>query len=82
MLPRPTAKYVGYGPLTLARMTHAAEDAEDDIEFLAIQDAVETLTPAEREHYRRAYIEMHKPAARRRLTSDQRPSAPSVSEER
>lgn len=57
MLPRPTAKYVGKGPLTLARLTHEFE-GEDDTEFLAIQDAVSILEPVEREMYRRAYLEM------------------------
>lgn len=57
---RPTPKYAGLGPFTLARMTHEAEDAEDDIKFLAIQDAVECLPANQREDYRRAYIDMHK----------------------
>ena len=56
MLPRPSAKYAGLGPLTLARLTHQFE-GEDDIEFLAIQDAVSVLTDVElrmyREHYTR-----------------------------
>ena len=54
---KPSAKYVGLGPLSLARLTHKFE-GEDDIEFLAIQDAVSILQPAEREMYRRAYIKM------------------------
>lgn len=57
MLPGPSAKYIGYGPLTLAKLTHKYE-GDDDIEFLAIQDAVQCLAPAEREMYRRAYLEM------------------------
>ena len=57
MLPKPTAKYFGYGPLTLARLTHKYEGV-DDVEFLAIQDAVERLPAAEQEMYRRAYIDM------------------------
>lgn len=57
MLPRPSAKYAGLGPLTLARLTHKFE-GEDDIEFLAIQDAVYALLPVEQEMYRKAYIEM------------------------
>lgn len=57
MMLRPSAKYVGKGPLTLARLTHEFE-GEDDIEFLAIQDAVSILEPTEREMYRRAYIDM------------------------
>lgn len=65
MLPKPTAKYVGLGPLTLARMTHKFEGNGDDVEFLAVQDAVSTLTDVERDMYRRAYIEMHKPRNRR-----------------
>lgn len=56
MLPKPSAKYAGLGPLTLARLTHDFE-GEDDIEFLAIQDAVSVLTSAELEMYRRAYID-------------------------
>lgn len=58
MLPKPSAKYAGLGPLTLARLTHEFE-GEDDIEFLAIQDAVSVLTEPEREMYRRAYINWH-----------------------
>lgn len=57
MLPRPSAKYVGRGPLTLARLTHEFE-GEDDTEFLAIQDAVSILPSVEQEMYRRAYLEM------------------------
>jgi hypothetical protein len=57
MLPKPSAKYVGYGPLVLAKLTHQFE-GEDDIEFLAIQDAVSTLTPVEQEMYRRQYIDL------------------------
>jgi hypothetical protein len=57
MLPRPTAKYVGYGPLMLAKLTHQFE-GEDDIEFLAIQDAVSTLTPPEQEQYRLRYVDL------------------------
>lgn len=57
MMPRPSAKYVGKGPLMLARLTHQFE-GEDDIEFLAIQDAVLILGPVEQEMYRRAYIDM------------------------
>jgi hypothetical protein len=55
MLPRPSAKYAGCGPLTLAKLTVKFE-GEDDIEFLAVQDAVSTLTPAELRMYREAYI--------------------------
>lgn len=66
MLPRPTAKYVGYRPFALARMTHEAEDAEDDIEFLAIQDAVYLLPLIEQAMYRRAYIDMHKTRGHKR----------------
>lgn len=57
MLPRPSAKYAGCGPFQLARLTHQFE-GEDDIEFLAIQDAVSVLTEPEREMYRLAYIDM------------------------
>lgn len=56
-LPRPTAKYVGYGPLMLAKLTHQFE-GDDDVEFLAIQDAVSTLTSAEQEMYRQQYINL------------------------
>ena len=59
MLPQPSAKYMGNGPLTLAKLTHQFE-GRDDIEFLAIQDAVAALTPAEQEMYRRQYIELFK----------------------
>jgi hypothetical protein len=57
MLPRPAAKYIGHGPLTLARLTYQFE-GEDDIEFLAIQDAVSALTPREQELYRLRYVEL------------------------
>jgi hypothetical protein len=60
MLPKPTPKYVGHGPLTLARLTHKFEDEGDDIEFLAVQDAVEALPKVEQEMYRQAYLEMHR----------------------
>lgn len=56
LLPRPSSKFTGHGPLTLARLTHEVEGI-DDIEFLAIQDAVEALTSVEQEMYRRAYID-------------------------
>ncbi len=57
MLPRPSAKYAGLGPLSLARLTHQFE-GEDDIEFLAIQDAVSVLSSTELEMYRKAYVDM------------------------
>lgn len=57
MLPKPTAKYVGHGPLTLAKLTHQFE-GEDDIEFLAIQDAVSALTDVEQRMYREQYIRL------------------------
>lgn len=57
MLPKPSAKYAGLGPLTLARLTHDFE-GEDDVEFLAIQDAVSILTATELEMYRRAYLDL------------------------
>lgn len=60
MLPRPTAKYVGLGPASLARLSHKFEDEEDDIEFLAVQDAVSVLTEPEQRMFREAYIQMHK----------------------
>ena len=59
MLPRPSAKYMGHGPLSLARLTHEVEGV-DDIEFLAIQDQVERLTRGEQELYRQHYIELIK----------------------
>ena len=62
MLPRPTGKYVGYGPISLARMSHEAEDAENDVELLAIMDAVSTMSEIEQSAFRRAYIDMHKPS--------------------
>ncbi len=65
MVPRPTAKYVGYGPLTLARLTHKFEDEDDDVEFLAIQDAVSVLSSTEQGMYRRAYIDMMRSQYRR-----------------
>jgi len=57
MLPKPNAKYIGLGPLSLARLTHQFE-GEDDIEFLAIQDAVSVLAPVEQKIYRDAYLNM------------------------
>lgn len=57
MMPRPTAKYVGHGPLSLARLTHKFE-GRDDIEFLAVQDAVASLPGVEQEMYREAYMAM------------------------
>lgn len=57
MLPRPSAKYMGHGPLSLARLTHEFEGV-DDVEFLAIQDQVERLTARERRIYRDSYIAM------------------------
>jgi hypothetical protein len=56
MLPKPSSKYVGCGPLTLAKLAHEFE-GEDDIEFLAVQDAVSTLTAGEQEAYRLGYID-------------------------
>lgn len=57
MLPRQSNKYIGNGPLTLAKLTHQFEGV-DDIEFLAIMDAVERLEPGERQAYRHRYIEL------------------------
>lgn len=57
MLPRPNAKYVGHGPLMLAKLTHQFE-GEDDIEFLAIQDAVGALPEIEQRMYREQYIRL------------------------
>lgn len=65
---RPSAKYAGLGPLTLARLTHQFE-GEDDIEFLAIQDAVICLPSTEQEMYRRAYLEMIPSILRRRKSN-------------
>lgn len=64
MLPARSAKFIGLGPLTLARETHRAEDEGDDIDFLAIQDAVEMLTPVEQRIYQDRYRELHKPQHR------------------
>ena len=57
MLPRQSAKYMGHGPLSLARLTHEVEGV-DDIEFLAIQDQVERLTRREQELYREHYLRL------------------------
>lgn len=57
MLPKPSGKYVGCGPLTLAKLTHQFE-GEDDVEFLAIQDAVSILEPVEQKMYREQYIRL------------------------
>ncbi len=59
MLPKPTAKYVGHGPLALARLTHQFEGI-DDIGFLAVQDAVTCLTPVEQAIYREQYLRLMK----------------------
>lgn len=59
MLPKPSAKYMGHGPLSLAKLTHEVEGV-DDIEFLAIQDQVERLTIREREIYRDHYMRLTK----------------------
>lgn len=59
MLPRPNGKYVGYGPLSLAKLTHEVE-GENDIEFLAIQDAVSIMTDVEQRIYREHYIRLMK----------------------
>jgi hypothetical protein len=60
MLPKPSAKYMGKGPLTLAKLTHQFEDSGDDIEFLAVQDAVATLTELEQRMFREQYIFLHR----------------------
>lgn len=60
MLPKPSAKYVGCGPLSLARLTHQFE-GEDDVEFLAIQDAVNALPDVEQRMYREQYIRLMRP---------------------
>ena len=57
MLPRPTTKYLGHGPLSLARLTHQFEGV-DDVEFLAIQDQVERLTQTEQRVYREQYLRL------------------------
>ena len=59
LLPKPSAKYMGHGPLSLARLTHEVEGV-DDIEFLAIQDQVERLTRSEQELCREHYIRLLK----------------------
>ena len=67
MLPKPSTKYMGYGPLSLARLTHEVEGV-DDIEFLAIQGQVERLTRGEQELYREHYIRLLKsPSLRKRI---------------
>jgi hypothetical protein len=57
MIPRPSGKYVGFGPLSLAKLTHQFE-GENDVEFLAIQDAVGTLTDVEQRIYRDHYLRL------------------------
>jgi hypothetical protein len=57
MLPKPSTKYMGHGPLSLARLTHEVEGV-DDIEFLAIQDQVERLTWREQDLYREHYMRL------------------------
>jgi hypothetical protein len=64
MLPKPSAKYAGCGPLTLAKLTVKFE-GEDDIEFLAIQDVVSVLDPVEQRMYREAYIDAMRAAVSR-----------------
>ncbi len=66
MLPQPTAEYAGHGPLTLARLTHEAEDSGDDIKFLAIQDAVAAFGSVEAHIYRTGYIDMMRRRGQRR----------------
>ena len=60
MLPKPSAKYAGQGPLALARLAHQFEDEENDIDFLAVQDAASVLTEAEQRMYREQYVRLHK----------------------
>lgn len=60
MFPKPSARFAGLGALTLARLSHEFEDSEDDVQFLAVQDAVFALSEGEQEAFRRAYIDMHK----------------------
>lgn len=50
---------MGYGPLSLAKLTHEVE-GENDIEFLAIQDAVSIMTDVEQRIYREHYIRLMK----------------------
>lgn len=59
-LPRPTSKYFGTGPMELARLSHKFEDEENDVEFLAVQDAVASLPEGLHQTFRQAYIDMHK----------------------
>lgn len=57
MLPKPTTKYMGHGPLSLAKLTHEVEGV-DDVAFLAIQAQVERLTYREQELYREHYMRL------------------------
>lgn len=59
-LPRPTDRYFGTGPMELARLSHKFEDEENDVEFLAVQDAVALLPEGLHRLFRQAYIDMHK----------------------
>lgn len=52
-----SGKYLGTGPLRLAELTHRFEGV-DDIEFLAVQDAVERLTEIEQRMYREQYLRL------------------------
>jgi hypothetical protein len=49
-------KYIGCGPLSLAKFTVKFE-GKNDVEFLAVQDAVSLLSPVEVRMYRDAYRE-------------------------
>jgi len=61
LLPRVTlASLRGLGVLTLARLTHQAEDAGDDVTFLALQAEIEGRPAAEQEAYRLAWIDLHR----------------------
>lgn len=57
MTPNGPRAYQRAGVVALASETHDAEEAGDDLTFLAIQDEIERRRPAEREAYRLAWIE-------------------------
>lgn len=58
--------YEHCGITTLARLTHCAEDTEDDLTFMAIQNEVEQRPPLEQELYRREYIRLYPVMAKER----------------
>lgn len=50
--------YQDLGVTTLAKLTHEAEDQEDDLTFLAIQNALEQRPEGERNIYRQEYLRL------------------------